>query len=75
VKTERKIKENFWVAWLHECPLMGLDSFFRKNHSSYPKNEPVSQKMRLKVLLLSRGLKWSNAKPGCGVSAYHLFVK
>jgi hypothetical protein len=40
-----------------------------------PKNEPFSQEMHLKIPLLSRGLKMSNSKPGCIVSALHFFVK
>jgi hypothetical protein len=38
-------------------------------------NEPFIQEMHLKITLLSRGLKLSNSKPGCGVSALHFFVK
>ncbi len=40
-----------------------------------PKNEPFSQKVHLRIPLLSRGLKLSNSKPGCRVSALHFFVK
>ncbi len=40
-----------------------------------PKNEPFSQEMHLKIPRLCRGLKFSNSKPGCRVSALHFFVK
>jgi hypothetical protein len=52
-----------------------LTSSFRKPRSSPSKNELFSQEMHLKIPLLSRGLKLSNSKPGCRVSALHFFVK
>jgi hypothetical protein len=39
------------------------------------KNKPVSLMMHLKIPLAIRGLKLSNSKPGCRVSALHHFVK
>jgi hypothetical protein len=46
------------------------------NSDHRPKeNKPFSQEMHLKILLLSRGLKLSNSKPGSRVSALHFFVK
>jgi hypothetical protein len=48
-----------------------LDSFFRKPRPSPPNNEPFIQEMHLKMPVLSRGLKLSNSKPGCRVSALH----
>ncbi len=46
-----------------------------ENHqSSPPKNNPCSQEMHLKILRFSWGLKLSNSKPGCEVSALHFFV-
>jgi hypothetical protein len=59
----------------HWCHLIGLDSLFQKTLSSPPKTEPFSQEMRLKILLLSQGLKLPNSKPGCIVSTLHFFVK
>jgi hypothetical protein len=47
----------------------------RKPRSSPTKNELFSQEMHLKIPLSSRGLKFSNSKPGCIVSALHFFVK
>jgi hypothetical protein len=44
-------------------------------HHIKNKNELFSQEMHLKIQLLSRGLKLSNSKPGCRVSALHFFVK
>jgi hypothetical protein len=38
-----------------------LTPSFRKPRSSYPKNEPFSQEMHLKILFLGRGLKLSNS--------------
>jgi hypothetical protein len=52
-----------------------LTPSFRKLRSSLPKNKPFSQGMHLKIPLLSQGLKLSNSKPGCRVSALHFFVK
>jgi hypothetical protein len=63
----------------YEAALVSLDRsllFLSKNlyhHSS--KNEPFSQEMHLKIPLSSLGLKLSNPKPGCEVSALHFFVK
>jgi hypothetical protein len=48
--------------------------FFRKPRSSPQKNELFSQEMHLKIPLLSRGLKLSNSKPGCRVSALHFLL-
>ncbi len=48
---------------------------FTKPLSSPPETEPFSQKMHLKIPLSSRGLKLSNSKPGCEVSAHNFFVK
>ncbi len=48
---------------------------YRKPRSSTPKNKPFSQEMHLKIPLLSRGLKLSNSKTSCRVSALHCFVK
>jgi hypothetical protein len=45
---------------------------FRK---SPPKNKTFIQEMHLKIPLLGLGLKLSNSKPGCRVSALHCFVK
>jgi hypothetical protein len=39
------------------------------------KNGLFSHEMHLKILLLCCGLKMSNTKPGCRVSALYFFVK
>ncbi len=47
----------------------------RKPWSSPLESESFSQEMHLKIPLSSRASKLSNSKPGCRVSAPHLFVK
>jgi hypothetical protein len=54
---------------------MDLDSLVQKTPIISPKSEPFSQEMHMKIKLLSQGLRWSNSKPGCRVSALHFFVK
>jgi hypothetical protein len=56
------------------CHSISLDSLFQKTPIINPKN-PFSQEMHLKIQLSNRGLKLSNSKPRCRVSALHLFVK
>jgi hypothetical protein len=43
--------------------------------ASAAKKKVFSQKMHLKIPLLSRDLKVSNSEPGCRVSALRFFVK
>ncbi len=50
-------------------------SLLQKTPIITPKHEPFSQEMHLKIPLLNRSLKLSNSKPGCRVSAQHVFVK
>ncbi len=72
-----KIENSWQVKKMNWCHEIGLDSraSFGKPRSSPSKNEPLSQEMHLKIPLLSQGLKLSNSKPGCRVSALHFFVK
>ncbi len=53
-----------------------LNPSLRKPRSSAKKKkEPLILERPLKILVLSRGLKLLNSKPGCKVSALHFFVK
>jgi hypothetical protein len=54
--------------------LIGFDPLFQKTSIINPKTEPFSQEMDLKIPLSSRGLKLSNSKPGCKVSAFNFFA-
>jgi hypothetical protein len=47
----------------------------RKSRSSLQKHEPFIQEIHLKKPLLSNGLKLSNSKPSCRVSALCFSVK
>jgi hypothetical protein len=72
--------KNNWRVETWEATLMPLDRSWlslsvRNPRSSPPENDPFSQEMHLKILLLSRGLKLSNYKPGCRVSALHFFCE
>jgi hypothetical protein len=65
------------ASW--EATLVPLDRSWLP-HSENPdhhsqKNEPLSQEMHLKITLSSWGLRLSNSKPGCRISALHFFVK
>ncbi len=47
----------------------------KKTVSSSQKTEQFSQEVHLKTPLSSRGLKLSNSKPGCRISALHFCAK
>jgi hypothetical protein len=66
VETEKKVDE---LRGDIGAIRQGLTPSFRKPQSSPPKNKPLSQEMHLKIPLSSHGLKLSNSKPGCKVSA------
>ncbi len=59
-------------SWL---PLSENPNQHPKKKKTKKKPEPFSQEMHLKIPLSSRGLRLSNSKPGCRVSALCLFVK
>jgi hypothetical protein len=69
--------------WLHTGAfLLALTPSFRKPETTtsptfrtFKGNKSFSQEMHLKILLSSRGLKLSNSKPGCRVSARRFFVQ
>jgi hypothetical protein len=54
---------------------MGLDSLYLKTPIIIQKEKELfSQEMHLRIPLLIQGLKLSNFKPGCRVSALHFFA-
>jgi hypothetical protein len=52
-----------------------LAPFFRKPQTSPKKEELFSQRMHLKIPVLSLGLRLSNPKAGCRVAAVHFLFK
>ncbi len=71
VETEKswRLKRRHW------CRLIGLNFLFRKTPIITSKERTVQPGNAFEDTALSRGLKLSNSKPGCRVSALHLFVK
>jgi hypothetical protein len=70
VKTEKKLASK--QATLVPLNIPSLPLSEKPYHR--PQSELFSQKMHLKISLLGQGLKVTNYKPGCGVSALHYFV-
>jgi hypothetical protein len=54
---------------------MGLDSLFQKTPIITPTKQTVQSEDAFEDTAFKRGLKLSNSKPGCRVSAIHFFVK
>ncbi len=64
-----------WSWRVKRRPWCQLTRSSRKPQSSPSKSELFSQKMHLKIPLLGRGLKLSNPKRGCSVSAFHVLCE
>ncbi len=69
-KKKKSAQVESWEAKLVQY--IALDSIFQ--NAPPEKKEPLSQEMHLKIQLLSRGLKLSNSKPCCRVSALYFFI-